>query len=377
MTRGDLGLVLSGGGARAAYQVGVLRAVARIRPDLAPQILTGTSAGAINVAQLANHTGDFPTKVADLGRLWLQLEPSRVFETGGASLIGRAFRLGFSSLFSPAKREPKTQGMVDTQPLRQYLHQSLGTVDGRLEGIASNLASGGLKAVALTTMRYSTGQTVTFFRGKDIAEWERPNRLSVPTELGVEHIMASAALPLFFPAEPVGGVYYGDGGMRLVAPLAPAVHLGARRLLVVSTRHARSREEAAFPNFSGPPSPAQVAGILYSAIFLDGLEQDILVMQRVNRLLRHVPEQERGGLKVIDELVLRPSRDIGKLAGDYEPQLPGAFRFLTRRMGTKRSRTQDFLSTVMFQSDYIHALMEIGEADAEAQRDQIERLLGD
>jgi NTE family protein len=377
LTRGDLALVLSGGGARAAYQVGVLRGVARVLPDLAPPILTGTSAGAINVAQLANHTGSFPEKVEDLRKLWLEIETSQVFETAGPSLLARAFRIGMRAVFSRAKAVPRTQGMVDTEPLRVFLTRAYGAAEGHLPGIAENLSRGGLKAVALTTLRYATGQTVTFFSGQDISAWERPNRISVHANLGVEHVMASAALPLFFPAVSIGGTFYGDGGIRLVSPLAPALHLGASRMLVISTRHTRSREEAARPSFSGPPSPAQVLGVLYSAIFLDGLEEDVLVLQRINHLVRFLPPEERGALREVGALVIRPSRDIGALAGDYEPQLPGAFRFLTRRLGTQRSRTQEFLSTVMFQSDYVRTLMEIGEEDAEARREEIGELLAD
>ncbi len=368
---GELAIVMTGGGARASYQVGVLRAIARRYPDLRAPILIGTSAGGINAAFLANHTGTFAEKVDNLWSLWRKLDLASVFETQWLALMGRATRLTLPLLIGSPRREPPVNGMVDTRPLRRFLMEGYSDPSGALPGIAENLMTGRLRAVALTALRYSTGQTVTFFSGNDIQAWERPNRVSVHTNLTVDHVMASAALPLFFPAVSIGGSYYGDGGVRLLAPLAPALHLGATRVLALSTRYSRTREEADRPVFSGPPSIAQIVGVLYNAIFHDALDQDALHLERVNRLLARLPPAEHFDLHPISLRLERPSRDLGAVAAQFEPNLPRAFRFLTRRLGTQRSRTQDFLSTVMFQPEYTGALLAIGEEDGEARAEEI------
>jgi NTE family protein len=277
--------------------------------------------------------------------------------------------------FGVSSTDGEHRGMVDTAPLRKTLNRALGTSTGRLPNIEKNVASGKLRAVALVTTRYATGQTVTFFSGRDIVGWERPQRRSVHTQLTVDHIMASAALPLFFPAVEVDGSWHGDGGIRLVAPLAPALHLGAGKILAISTLHRRSRKEADIPTFNGPPLPAQILGVLFNAIFLDQLDQDAHELDRVNRLLDDVPPDRRQGLRPVGLQVIRPSVDIGVLANEHEPRLPPAFRYLTRRLGTRRARTQDFLSTVMFQRDFVCRLMELGEKDGSDQAETIAAFL--
>jgi NTE family protein len=268
------------------------------------------------------------------------------------------------------------KSLVDTQPLRQYLSEVLHAVDGELTGIRYNLEHGCLRAVALSTSSYSTGQSVTWVQGSEIKEWERPQRTARKTTLGVEHVMASAALPLFFPAIQIGEEWYGDGGVRLTAPLSPALHLGARRILAISTRYERPHRSTASTDVHGYPPPAQVVGALTNAIFLDLLDHDALRLERLNRLLEFVPREEREGLAPVRLLTLRPSRDLGRLAGQYEAKLPKAFRFLTRGLGTKQTRSPDFLSLILFQPDYLRALMEIGEKDAENRGPEIEDFLG-
>ena len=370
-TSGDLALVMGGGGARAAYQAGVLRALARRLPELETPILTGVSAGAINVVHLANHTGTFSESVEELVHSWRLLDISKVFDAKALSLVWRVLRVGLRLTFGLPPGVPLVHGMVDTRPLRRFLHEVLHAQKGSLPGIAKNLASGKLKAVALTTTCYATGQTITFFSGREITAWKRPQRVSVNTPLTVDHLMASAALPLFFPSVRIGDAWYGDGGIRLVAPIAPALHLGADRILAISTGCARTTEETCRPTFGGPPSPVQVMGVLYDAIFLDQLDQDALQLQRINQLLRELPDLKRRGLREVKLLVVRPSRDLGELANEFEFQLPWMFRYLTRQLGTKKAKTQDFLSTVMFESQYLSRILELGERDGEARADEI------
>lgn len=370
---GDLALVMGGGGARAAYQVGFLRCVARRFPELQVPYITGVSAGAINAAHMAAHHGSFLQAVDELSHLWSNLTIESVFRVDTRSLSRNILSWAFQLISGGAGTH--VRGFVDTRPLRDYLCEALHTVDGEITGIAYNLARGRLKAVALSTSSYNTGRSVTWVQGHDIPEWERPQRRSRNTTLTVEHVMASSALPLFFPAISLENGWYGDGGIRLTAPLSPALHLGARRVMAISTRYDRSSTEADASTITGYPPPAQVVGVLMNAVFLDLLDHDALRLERLNELLRHVPEEDRLGLHRVRLLVLRPSRDLGRLASQYEKQLPGAFRFLTRGLGTRETESPDFLSLILFQPDYLRALMDIGEADAETRVDEIEAFL--
>jgi NTE family protein len=187
--------------------------------------------------------------------------------------------------------------------------------------------------------------------------------------------MASTALPLFFPAVRLGDAWFGDGGIRLAAPLSPALHLGASRILAISTRYEPSAIEAASPSIQGYPPPAQVLGILLNAVFLDLIDQDALRLDRLNRLLAELPEERRNGMRIVDLLVIRPSFDLGRLAREFEPRLPRAFRFMTRGLGTRETSSPDILAMLMFQPDYIEHLIEIGRADAAARADEIAEFL--
>ena len=376
---GELAIVMSGGGARAAYQVGCLAYLVEAFPGLNVQILTGVSAGAINAVFLAAAQGDLRDRTDALAELWSNLTIDGVFDAGFFRLFRRAASWGrrlSSGGHNLAGRE--LHGMVDTSPLWATLRDALGADGRQLPGIAKNLERGALSALAVTGSSYSTGQTVTWVQGRDIARWKRADRVSELCEIGVEHVMASAALPILFPAVHVHGRWYGDGGIRLAAPLAPAIHLGARRILAVSTRSGGGAGEAPSPycEIEPYPPPAQVAGALLNAVFLDQLDGDALRMQRINRLLTSVPPDARADLKPIELAVLRPSRDLGELANDYEVRLPRAMRFLTRGLGTRETRSNTFLSLIMFQSDYLRALIELGREDAARRKDELAVFLG-
>jgi NTE family protein len=290
-------------------------------------------------------------------------------------MLRTAVRWGFRLMSGGATGPSNVRGFLDTAPLRDLLEEVLVPVNGRISGIEYNLARGTLKAVALIATSYSTGQTVSFVQGRNVTPWIRPQRRTVLTELTVEHVMASAALPMFFPAVRVGDMWYGDGGVRLAAPLSPALHLGANRILAISTRYDRTQVESDAPNVVGYPPPARVLGVLLNAVFLDLVDQDAVRLERLNHLLEELPPDKREGMRPVDLLVVRPSRDLGRLAAEFEPQLPKAFRFMTRGLGTRETKSPDLLSMLMFQPDYIARLIEIGEADAETRRDQIVRLM--
>ncbi len=374
-TPGKLGLVMGGGGARAAYQVGFLRSVVRRHPKLQLPILTGVSAGAINTAFLANYEGPLPEAIEALVELWSKLTTDKVFRSGPTSLGQSVMRWGVKLMSGGSKVMPPTRGMVDTQPLREFLRASLGAVDGRLLGVERNLRAGRLDACAITTSDYSSGQSVTWFEGGDGRSWSRPTRRAEHCVLNVEHVMASCALPIFFPAVQVGTSWHGDGGIRLTAPLSPALHLGARKVMAISTRYEatnpdeRPREEQPYP------PPAQVLGLLMNAIFLDLLHFDALNLGRINQLIEELPPEQRLGLEPIELLVLRPSRDLSKLATKYEPRLPQPYKFLLRGLGSREAKSPDSLSMVLFEPEYVKHLIAAGEEDATRRAGEIDAFL--
>ena len=376
MASGEVALVMSGGGARAAYQVGFLRALARRLPDFAPPILTGVSAGAINAAFLAGQTSSFAASVEALTKLWSTLTVDQVFYVDALRLAGRVLRTGAKLTSGGAIDTRRPYSLVDTSPLRRFLDAALHADDGVLPGVGQNLAIGRLRALAITASSYTTGQSVTFVQGKTAETWERADRKSVATTMRVDHVMASSALPLFFPAIPVDGHYYGDGGIRLTAPLSPAVHLGATRIIAISTRYARSAAEANQAVTDGYPPIAQMLGVLFNAVLLDLVDADALALQRINEMIDRMPPEQGSSLRRVELLQLRPSRDLGKLASEYEAELPSAFRFFTRGLGTRETRSNDVLSMVMFQPNYLSRLIELGEEDAEVRAPEIEAFLG-
>ncbi len=371
----DLGLVMGGGGARAAYQVGFLRYVARNFPELQVPYVTGASSGAINAALIASHHGSFLQAVGELSQLWGNLTVEDVFNVDVRSLTMNGFRWLRQLASGGMGGAPPVRGLVDTEPLRNHLTEVMHAVDGELTGVRYNLERGRLKAVAISTSSYSTGQSVTWVQGSDIHEWQRPRRRAVTAVMTVEHVLASAALPLVFPAVRLENAWYGDGSIRLTAPLSPALHLGARKILAISTRYDRNQDEAEEPIIYGYPPPAQVAGALMNSIFLDLLDHDAARLERLNQLLESIPMEKRDGFRPVRLLTLRPSQDLGRLAYEYEFQLPRVFRFLTRGLGTKQMRSPDFLSLILFQPDYLQKLMEVGEADAEARGVEIREFL--
>ena len=382
-----LALVMTGGGARAAYQVGVLRGVLRQFPAFAPSILTGVSAGAINAAYLANCTEPFAEALDRLSALWGRLRTEHVFDTSGPGAARTVYRWGRRLLSGGARGSRRERGLLDVAPLRQLLRRELDSGDGPIGGVTENLRRGRLEAFALTTTSYTTGQSITWVQGRDVEAWDRPNRRAVHAEITADHILASCALPFFVPAvflpsDRIGDGWYGDGGVRLTAPLSPALHLGARKILAINTRYGRSAAEADQPEIDAYPPPAQVLGVLMNAIFLDLLDRDAQVLRRINALLESWPDGHPGpashaGFRPVRLLVLRPSRDLAKLAGDFEPALPPAFRFLMRGLGVGETRSPDWLSMLLFEPDYLRLLVEIGEADAEAQAAEIAAFLED
>ncbi|MFB6273551.1 MAG: patatin-like phospholipase family protein [Salinibacter sp.] len=358
-------LVLGGGGARAAYQTGVLEYVGEAFPRASVPLMTGVSAGSINAAHLAADPGPWARRTTRLTDYWEELTMDDVFRPRSLWTVGSALVRG-----SPS---PK-QTLLDTAPLRAYLDQHLPTdEEGRLTGVADNLEADRLEGLAISTSNYATLQTVTWIQGCAMDDWERPNRIGRRTTLSLDHVMASTALPMVFPAVRLEEAWYGDGGLRMLDPLAPAVHLGADRLFVVSTRYERSQAEAnrAARTPAYPPL-FQMMGILANVLLLDVLEHDAAVLRRVNRLVRRLRPEQRNGLRPIDLLVLRPSVDLGALAGEFALDIGGAMGTLLNVVEWDTDPPPDWWSMFLFEHGFIHRLLEIGYNDAKRQHDRIE-----
>lgn len=366
----SVALVLSGGGARAAYQVGAVAALAEAAPSLDVSIITGVSAGAINAVALAGGRGPLSTTVRLLRRDWERLNPGNVFRVRPFSLLGATGRVLADVLTGRRRGRPAFRGLLDPSPLARYLDRHV-----RFAGIAENIARGRLTALALSATSYTDGATVTFVQGApDVPTWSRARRYAVRAPLGVGHVLASSAVPVVFPAVRLNGGYYGDGAVRQTAPLAPAIHLGATRIVAVGMRAALERR-APLTEPGDYPSSAEVFGLLFHSVFLDALDADAERLDRVNQTLDWISPAKRSetGLRPIALLLLRPSRDLGAMARDYAHHLPPALATVVRAMGGRRARAADFMSYLLFDHAYTGDLMDLGYHDTLARRDDIER----
>jgi len=370
--RRSLALVLAGGGARAAYEVGVLSAIAERAPALEFPIVTGVSAGAINAVYLAAHAESLPGAVAALRDHWSHLVVDRVYRIEPWRMVRALLRGVAGTLLGTRGGAAVVRGLLDMSPLRESLAARLD-----FTGIDAKIAAGRLRAVALSTTSYASGETVTFVHGTpDTPMWRRAMRSAVRARLTLDHVLASAALPILFPAVRLGESFYGDGSVRQTAPLAPAIHLGAQAILAVTQR---SEPERAASPASAPrdyPTLAEVIGLLLHAIFLDALEADAERIDRINQTLARVPAGAApDGLRPIRLLMLRPSRGLGALAATCGAELPAAVRWAVRGMGGQGATAVDFLSYLLFDPAYTTALIELGYADGRAQWPRIEQFL--
>src|SRR5687768_2254592 len=374
-SRSQTALLLTGGGARAAYQVGVLRSLARLFPTMEFPILTGVSAGAINVALLANNTARFPESVRRLTQQWDSLTLDQIFRTEFRALGTNVVRWMFRLLSGGADLLPAMRGMADTEPLRAFLHRVLETSDGLLHGVTENLRTGRLSAVGIVTTKYPTAQSVTWIQGNGVEPWHGLDRCGISTMLTVEHIMASSALPLVFPAAPLGEAWHGDGGIRLTAPLAPAINLGADRIVAISTSTEPGQSEANRPTKEYPP-PATVLSVMLESVFLDMLDSDASELRRMNRLVTKYPKCGELGLRRVDALVIRPSQDLGVIATKFEHELPRTLRHIIRGLGSQETNRSDMIATLLFQPRFIRKMMEIGEKDGISRAGEVSAFLG-
>ncbi|HEY1904552.1 MAG TPA: patatin-like phospholipase family protein [Myxococcaceae bacterium] len=374
----NLGLVLTGGGARAAYQVGALRALAELfgNGPLPFQVVSGVSAGAINGSSLAAEADDFPRAVKHLADTWLSLTPEHVYRTDALSLvsIGSGW---FRGLTAGGTHPPRRYNhLLDTGPLRELLGREI-----RFERIHENIEAGLLRGLGISATNYETGTSVTFFDGvPEIQPWARSRRMGVKTAVTLDQVMASAAIPIFFPPVLVGRSWYGDGGVRLAAPMSPALHLGADRILTIGIRHPRTAAETVELNEVAARDDlplSEILGVLMNAVFLDSLEPDIERVERVSEMLETIQRPPDSHLRPVRILLLQPSQDLAMLAADQAMRFPRTLRFLLKGLGVSQKGGADLLSYLAFEQQYIERLVTLGYDDTRARFDEIREFVGD
>ena len=367
----NTGLVLPGGGARGAYQAGVLQAISEMLPERACPftIIMGTSVGSINAVALASQARNFRRGAARIARMWSSLDTSQVYRTDAYANLLSGARWLMSLTPLGALGVPHPSSILNNDPLRTLIETRID-----FARIDKNIRDGFLRAVGVTAASYAQGRAVTFVQGEPgVGTWDRARRSGVPARLGPEHILASVALPLIFPAQRVGDQYFGDGSLRIGAPLSPAIHCGAEKILVVGVQSPAPVEP---PVMVTPPKPGQLAGYLIDILFMDNTAADIELADRLDQALGLIPAEKRAEipLRDLDIHVIEPSQDLREIAKLHAHQMPWAVQLLLKRLGLWSSDAR-LLSYLLFEATYCRALIELGYRDARTQQGELLRFL--
>lgn len=375
------GLILSGGGARGAYQVGVLQALGHICDELnikSPfQVYSGVSAGSINASFMATYAHDFPRGVEALVQLWSELKPEMVFQSDVIA-IGKKLGLKFANFsFGQFTADEVRNSLLDTTPLKQLLQKNLN-----LNQLQKNINDGFLESLVVTAMAYNSSQAVSFVQGKKgLTSWNKPRRKSEFTSITPEHIMASSAIPMLFPPIKIDDHFYGDGCVRNATPCSPSLRLGAEKLFVVGVRRmSLNASDIKALSDVRPPSMIRIINVILNTVLLDGIEHDIERIESANKLAALIKskdvslDKDHKQLKHIDYVCISPSEDIGLLASERAAKLPRMLRFFLKTFGNIED-AHELVSYLLFEADFCKKLIEIGYHDGLEQRDSIVKFL--
>ncbi|MEQ1589904.1 MAG: patatin-like phospholipase family protein [Gallionella sp.] len=368
-----MALILTGGGARAAYQVGVLKAMSEMLPKRARNpfpIICGTSAGALNAATLAVNAKSFRKGVQYLLNIWKNFHANQVYRTDAAGVFNNTI-LWLAGVLSSAVGLSKLKqvSLLDNAPLVELLDALLPC-----EKIQESIDSGHLHALSVTASGYGSGESVTFYQGaKEIEPWHRTGRVGVPTQIEIKHLLASSALPFIFPATLINREYFGDGSMRQIAPIGSALNLGATRVLVIGVTANGYTEHVEREDIADYPSLAKIAGHALNSIFLDSMETDLERVRKINSLVAMMTEEmrERSKLKHIDVLVISPSQSIEKIAEQHADELPWTIRLLLRLVGARQHSSSTLVSYLLSEKKFCRSLINLGYQDAIKRREEI------
>ena len=368
-----IGLILTGGGARAAYQVGVLKAIAEFLPRRAHSpfpIICGTSAGAINAATLAVNAGNFSMGVQYLVNTWKTFHANQIYRTDALGVFNNTVLWVVGLIFSAIGINKLTKvSLLDNSPLVELLEEMLPC-----EKIQQSIDAGLLHALSITASGYGSGQSVTFYQGaKQIVPWKRTGRAGVPTQIEINHLLASSSLPFIFPATLIHREYFGDGSMRQIAPLSPALHLGATSIMVIGVTSSEAASHVERTDISEYPTLAQIAGHALNSIFLDSMEVDLERLKKINDLVEIMPNEvrERTNLKKIDVLIVSPTQPLEKIAERYTAELPWTIRLLLRLIGVRHRSGGTLVSYLLSEKKFCRALIDLGYQDALNRRAEI------
>ena len=364
-------LVLPGGGARGAFQVGVLKALAELLPKSSPNpfpIISGTSAGAVNSVVLASRAERYRTAIAELEQVWAHFRCHQVYKTDHMTMLKSSLHW-LTSIVLGGWLVGTPKSLLDNAPLRELLSRNV-----HFPRIQQSIDNGYLEAVAVTAAGYGSARSKSFFEGApELEDWDRTRRLGKRTDLNLDHLMASIAVPMVFPPQPIGNEYFGDGAMRQATPLSPAVHLGADRILVIGIRDETGEKESA--ELGLPPSFAQIAGYMLDTLFMDGLYSDLERITRINEMIDAVPEEQRRGViakvRPIDTMLIVPSEDLREIAFRHRQALPFAIRALLRGVGGKSPGENKLLSFLLFEKSYTRELIALGYRDGMKVKDEL------